>query len=71
MALSWYLYSSRSHAYIPDEFIYQITHDRVADWLLPGVPPTGKKLSVPMVAIVNFRGDRLYNGERLLFIMPI
>jgi len=46
---------------IVDEFIYQVTHDRVTDWLLPGVPPTGKKLSVPMVAIVHFRGDRLYN----------
>jgi len=46
---------------IVDEFIYHITHDRVTDWLLPSVPPTGKKLSVPMIAVVNIRGDRLYN----------
>jgi len=29
------------------------------DWLLPGVPPSGDKLSIPMVAVVNIRGDRL------------
>ncbi|KAF8803751.1 hypothetical protein BYT27DRAFT_7195092 [Phlegmacium glaucopus] len=46
---------------IVDEFIYHITHDRVTDWLLPSVPPTGKKLSVPMIAIVNVRGDRVSN----------
>ena len=47
-----------------DEFIFRATHDRTIDWLLPGVPPTGRKLSIPMIAVVNIRGDRLYNGER-------
>lgn len=28
---------------------------------LPGVPPTHRKGAVPFVAIVNFRGDRLYH----------
>ncbi|EAU84292.2 dienelactone hydrolase [Coprinopsis cinerea okayama7 len=46
---------------IADEFIYHITHDRTVDWLLPQVPPTGKKLAIPMMAVVNIRGDRLYN----------
>jgi carboxymethylenebutenolidase len=46
-----------------DEFVYVFTHDRIIDWLLPGVPPTGKKMSIPMMAVVNIRGDRLYNGE--------
>jgi carboxymethylenebutenolidase len=27
--------------------------------MLPGVPPTGKYVEVPTVAIVNFRGDKL------------
>ncbi|KAH9482461.1 hypothetical protein JR316_0004561 [Psilocybe cubensis] len=44
-----------------DEFVYHLTHNRAVDWLLPGVPPTGKKLAVPMLAVVNIRGDRLYN----------
>ncbi|TFK29266.1 hypothetical protein FA15DRAFT_664186 [Coprinopsis marcescibilis] len=46
---------------VVDEFIYHITHDRFVDWLLPGVPPTKKKLAIPMMAVVNIRGDRLYN----------
>ncbi|KAI0160149.1 hypothetical protein GGR57DRAFT_408333 [Xylariaceae sp. FL1272] len=44
-----------------DEFIAVCTHDRVIDWLLPGVPPTGKKLRMPFVSVVNIRGDRLYH----------
>ncbi len=43
--------------------MYHVTHDRTVDWLLPGVPATGKALSIPMMAVVNIRGDRLYNGE--------
>ena len=47
---------------LADEFIFKLTHDRVVDWLLPGVPPTGKKLEIPFVGVVNVRGDRLYHG---------
>jgi len=46
---------------VVDEFIYSFTHDRMVDWLLPGVPPSNKKLTIPMMAVVNIRGDRLYN----------
>ncbi|GLB33427.1 putative lea domain protein [Lyophyllum shimeji] len=46
---------------VVDEFILSLTHDKAVDWLLPGVPPTGKKLTIPMLAVVNIRGDRLYN----------
>ena len=53
-----------SHAqHTVDEFIFHMTHDRVIDFFLPGVPATGKKLSIPMIAVVSVRGDRLYNGE--------
>jgi carboxymethylenebutenolidase len=44
-----------------DEFILNFTHDREIDWLLPNVKPTGKKVQIPMVVIVTFRGDKLYN----------
>ena len=50
-----------------DEFIFHMTHDRVIDVFLPGVPATGKKLSIPMIAVVSVRGDRLYNGEWVTF----
>ncbi|OJJ98130.1 hypothetical protein ASPACDRAFT_123149 [Aspergillus aculeatus ATCC 16872] len=46
---------------VVDEFILCMTHDRVVDWLVPGVPPTGKLLRVPFTAVVNIRGDRLFH----------
>ncbi|KPM35213.1 hypothetical protein AK830_g11358 [Neonectria ditissima] len=44
-----------------DEFIYKFTHEKPVDWLVPGIPPTGKYVEVPMTAVVNVRGDRLYH----------
>ena len=41
--------------------LFCFTHDREIDWLLPGVPPTGKYVEIPLIAIINFRGDKLYN----------
>jgi carboxymethylenebutenolidase len=29
------------------------------DWMLPGVPPTGKRVEIPVVAIVRFREGKL------------
>ncbi len=46
---------------VVDEMIFCFTHDREIDRLLPGVKPTGKYVEVPLVAIVNFRGDKLYH----------
>jgi len=46
---------------VVDELIFCFTHDREIDWMLPGVPPTGKYVEVPLVAIVCFRGDKLYH----------
>ena len=44
-----------------DEMLFCFTHDREIDWMLPGVPPTGKYVEVPLVAIVCFRGNNLYH----------
>ena len=46
---------------IVDEFLFCATHDREIDWLLPGLAPTGKYFEIPMLAVVCFRGDKLYN----------
>jgi carboxymethylenebutenolidase len=46
---------------IVDEFVFCATHDRAIDWLLPGLPPTGKYFEIPMLAVICFRGDKLYN----------
>ncbi|KAI8627265.1 hypothetical protein F5Y19DRAFT_183634 [Xylariaceae sp. FL1651] len=50
---------------VVDEFVFSLTHDRVVDWLLPGVPPTHKKLRIPFTSVVNIRGDRLYHEHIL------
>ncbi|KAE9365592.1 hypothetical protein N431DRAFT_353906 [Stipitochalara longipes BDJ] len=44
-----------------DEFIFCFTHDKVIDWLIPGIPPTNKHVRVPFTSVVNVRGDRLYH----------
>lgn len=46
---------------IVDEFIFKLQHTKTVDWLLPSVPPTGAQLDIPMMAVVNIRGDRLYH----------
>ncbi|KKK15204.1 hypothetical protein ARAM_002023 [Aspergillus rambellii] len=46
---------------VVDEFIFCLTHNKVIDWMLPGIPPTGKPLRIPFTAVVNIRGDRLYH----------
>ncbi|KAI1757637.1 hypothetical protein F4782DRAFT_136607 [Xylaria castorea] len=50
---------------VVDEFVGVLTHDRVVDWLLPGVPPTHKHLRIPFTSVVNIRGDRLYHEHIL------
>ncbi len=46
---------------VVDEMLFCFTHTREIDWMLPGIKPTGKYVEVPLVAIICFRGDRLYN----------
>jgi carboxymethylenebutenolidase len=42
-----------------DEMIFRFTHTMEMDWMLPGIPPTGKRVEVPLVAIVHFRDGKL------------
>jgi carboxymethylenebutenolidase len=42
-----------------DEMIFRFTHTIRMDWMLPGVEPTGKRVEVPLVAIVRFRDGKL------------
>ena len=44
---------------VVDEMVFEFTHSIEMDWMLPGVAPTGKRVRVPLVVIVNFRGDKL------------
>jgi carboxymethylenebutenolidase len=29
--------------------------------MLPGIPPTGKRVEIPLLAVIKFRGDKLYH----------
>jgi len=42
-----------------DEMVFKFTHTIQMDWMLPGVAPTGKRVEVPLVAIVRFREGKL------------
>ena len=44
---------------IVDEFVVHFTHTTEIDWMLPGISPTGREVSIPTVAIVQFEGDKL------------
>jgi carboxymethylenebutenolidase len=44
---------------IVDEMIFKFTHAISMDWMLPGIPPTGKRVEIPLVAIVRFREGKL------------
>jgi carboxymethylenebutenolidase len=39
--------------------IFKFTHTVQMDWMLPGIPPTGKRVEVPWAAIVRFRDGKL------------
>src|SRR5262245_34111208 len=42
-----------------DEMIFRFTHDIEMDWMLPGVPPSGRRVEVPFVVVVQLHGDKV------------
>ena len=44
---------------IVDEMVFKFTHTIPMDWMLPGISPTGKRVEVPLVAIVRVRNGKL------------
>jgi carboxymethylenebutenolidase len=42
-----------------DEMVFKFTHSIRMDWMLPGISPTGKRVEVPLVAIVRFKDGKL------------
>ena len=44
---------------IVDEMVFKFTHTIPMDWMLPGIPPTGKPVEVPLVAIVRVRNGKV------------
>ncbi len=46
---------------VVDEMLFCFTHTTEIPWMLPGVAPTGKRVEVPLLAVIKFRGDKLYH----------
>ena len=46
---------------VVDEMLCTFTHTVELPWMLPGVPPTGKKVEVVVVGVVCIRGGKLYH----------
>jgi carboxymethylenebutenolidase len=44
---------------VVDELLMTFTHDRELEIMLPGVPPTGRRISVPVVVVAGFESGRV------------
>jgi carboxymethylenebutenolidase len=44
---------------VVDELRLEFTHERPMEWFLPGVLPTGKKIVIDMVVVVQFRAGKI------------
>jgi carboxymethylenebutenolidase len=42
-----------------EEMVFQFTHTIPVDWMLPGIQPTGKRVEIAMLVVVQFDGDKL------------
>lgn len=42
-----------------DEIIFKFTHTIEMGWMLPNIPPTGKKVEIPLVVIVGFSNGKV------------
>ncbi|HVC21332.1 MAG TPA: nuclear transport factor 2 family protein [Vicinamibacterales bacterium] len=45
--------------YVVDELRFSFTHSRRMDWILPGLAPTHRRVDLPHVVVVEFRGDKV------------
>jgi len=44
---------------VVDELILYFTHDCPIDYMLPGIPPTGRSVVVPHVVVMKFKGHKV------------
>jgi carboxymethylenebutenolidase len=44
---------------VVDELLVSFTHDIRLDFMLPGVPPTGKHVEMPVVVVMKFSGGKI------------
>jgi carboxymethylenebutenolidase len=44
---------------VVDELIMYFTHDCPIDYMLPGIPPTGRKVALPHVVVMKFKKGKV------------
>ena len=44
---------------IVDELLFTFTHTSEIDWMLPGIAPTGRRVEIPLVALVHFQDGKV------------
>ncbi|MFT3776221.1 MAG: nuclear transport factor 2 family protein [Minicystis sp.] len=44
---------------VVDELFARFTHTITMDWMLPGIPPTGKRVELAFVVVVQFDGGKV------------
>ena len=44
---------------VVDELMVSFTHDKEVDFMLPGVPPTGKYVELPHVVVMKFKDGKI------------
>jgi carboxymethylenebutenolidase len=44
---------------VVDELIVSFTHDAQWDYILPGIPPTGKRVEIPHVVVMKFENGKV------------
>jgi carboxymethylenebutenolidase len=44
---------------VVDELVMAFTHDRELEIMLPGVPPTGRRIEIPVVVVVGFEDGKV------------
>ena len=44
---------------VVDELLMTFTHDRELEIMLPGIPPTGRRIAVPVVVVVGFEDGKV------------
>jgi carboxymethylenebutenolidase len=44
---------------IVEEAVYAFTHDQLLEWMIPGVPATGKRIEMAVVGIIKFENGKI------------
>jgi hypothetical protein len=69
---SYYSLDPSNEDRIVNELIHKFTHNIEMPWIFPGIPPTGKRVEVAVIVVVQFKdgkvaGERIYWDQASVF----